>query len=218
MTNKTGSVHNDEEKMPEVNTTALVFLGIFSVLFLMTCILSVVKAVKDRKKIKSRIEAKRRLRLEQSAYENPENGDIHKGLEEEESVNLNKRTNDLDATAVSSDANSHSHVFRTLSADDIIIVEQKKYFNNVEHCSVSNSKLSSSVPDLQHEFKISPECLAVKKQIRRTSYAIAVDSHSWLPKDQPRFAKTSTIIKTYNLQPGTTKSYENRAFDPNDIQ
>ncbi|XP_060081423.1 uncharacterized protein LOC132560762 [Ylistrum balloti] len=216
MRNKTGSIQDDEEKMPEYNTTAVVFLGIFSVLFLMTCILSAIKAVKDRKKIKSRIEAKRRLRLEQSAYENPENGAIQKGLEEEESVTLNKREKDADTTAVSSDANNHSHVFRTVSADDVIIVEQKKNLNNVDNSGVSHSKLSSSVPDLQQ--KISPECLAVKKQIRRTSYAIAIDSHSWLPKDQPRFANSSTIIKTYNLKPGTTKSYENRAFDPNDTQ
>ncbi|XP_033735554.1 uncharacterized protein LOC117324050 [Pecten maximus] len=214
MINRTESVQNDEENMLGINTTGLVFLGIFSVLFLMTCILSAVKAVKDRKKIKSRIEAKRRLRLEQSAYENPENGAIQKGLEGE--VTSDKREKDLDATAVSSDANNHTQVFRTVSADDVIIDEQKKYLNNVENSCVSNSNLSSSVPDLQR--KISPECLAVKKQIRRTSYAIAIDSHSWLPKDQPRYAKTAAIIKTYNLQPGTTKSYENRAFDPNDTQ
>ncbi|XP_069117631.1 uncharacterized protein [Argopecten irradians] len=214
MTNITGSAENNVENMPEINTTGLVFLGIFSVLFLMTCILSAVKAVKDRKKIKARIEAKRRIRLEQSAYENPENGAIQNGLEEE--AILNKREKDADATAVSSDSINHTHVFRTVSADDIIIGEQKMYSNNLDGSSVSNSNLSSSVPDLQR--RMSPECLAVKKQIRRTSYAIAIDNNSWLPKEQPKFAKTTAIIKTYNLQPGTTKSYENRAFDPNDIQ
>lgn len=172
---------------------------------------------RDRKKIKARIESKRRLRLEQSAYENPENGIVQNGLEEDETVVSSKRVKDSDATTASSDSNHHSQVFRTVSADDFVIIEQEKYLNHVDNSIVPNTTLSSSVPDLQHIRSLSPDCLAVKKQIRRTSYAIAVDNFSWLPKDQPKFAKTKKIIETYNIRPGTTRSYENRAFDPQDM-
>lgn len=53
-----------------VNVAGVVFGSIFGALFVMTCIISAVKAVRDRKRIKERIAGKRRLKLEKSAYDN----------------------------------------------------------------------------------------------------------------------------------------------------
>ncbi|XP_052106341.1 uncharacterized protein LOC127738898 [Mytilus californianus] len=54
----------------DVNVTGIVFGAIFGALFVFTCIISAIKAVRDRKLIKERIAEKRRTKLEESAYDN----------------------------------------------------------------------------------------------------------------------------------------------------
>ena len=51
----------------------------------------------------------------------------------------------------------------------------------------------------QHEMKhLSPECLAVKKQLRRHSYEVAISDLTWFPSGEPPPSYASVISANIN--------------------
>ena len=104
--------------------------------------------------------------------------------------------------------------------------EQEKTSKINEH-NRDKMKKSASSDDKdakrQHEMKhLSPECLAVKKQLRRHSYEVAISDFTWLPSGEPPPSYASVISKNGNARVGkqTKKKYslgcENKAYDRDD--
>lgn len=96
-----------------------------------------------------------------------------------------------------------------------------------KNSSVPKRTLSADVRvDQEDRFRhLSPDCLAVKKTMRRHSYEIAVAEHSWLPIEPPNFASSETIINTYrycsnsgSVSRSSTVGFENRAYDAEDYR
>lgn len=117
---------------------------------------------------------------------------------------------------------THSHV-DIKTADNCDGQKPSNTFNTtadielINYTTVPKRTLSEDVRDkrLRH---LSPECLAVKKTMRRYSYEIAVAEHSWLPIEPPNFASSEIIMNTYKYggSSGARKStvgFENKAYD-----
>ena len=126
----------------------------------------------------------------------------------------------------------HSHVDIKATTEN----EKRRNSNKIRTTAEIEFANSSSVPNrtLSQDLRVNlgerfahlpPDCLAVKKTMRRHSYEVAVAEHSWLPVDPPDFASSETIINTYrygsNLKTkskSTTIGFENRAYDSEDYK
>ena len=83
----------------------------------------------------------------------------------------------------------------------------------------SDDKDSKRQLEMKH---LSPECLAVKKLLRRHSYEVAISDYTWLPNGEPPPSYASIVIENGNAHDGkrTQKKYslgcENKAYDKDD--
>ena len=86
-----------------------------------------------------------------------------------------------------------------------------------KHAS-SDDKDAKLQVDMKH---LSPECLAVKKLLRRHSYEVAISDYTWLPNGQPPPSYASAVKNGDKCQSKQTQKKfslvcENKAYDKDD--
>lgn len=83
-------------------------------------------------------------------------------------------------------------------------------------------RVSNETKDKQVKLKhLPPECLAVKKLLRRHSYELAISDYSWLPDNPPSYASCVEITNAYNhgyrhREKKYSLGCENRGYDKDD--
>ena len=200
---------------------------------------------RDRRRIKKRIAAKAKQRLEQD--QNSSSVQHHPdGMQINGQTNLSGSQNGKAPTIACISTNHNpikvpsdltfsrngvdNHVF-VHSNPDIKISDggQRRHsckskssttndFKDTNQTSVSTS------PNVEHGCGNSNGNYDAARCIRRYSYDIAVFEHSWLPVDPPSFASSEIIINTYcygnnrdsPVLSKTTVGFENKAFDRDD--
>lgn len=278
------------------STAGIVVGAFFGSLFLLTCLISAVKAVRDRKRIKARIAQREQEKLENGTMTNStklcaeENecrspphkvavdkqkekssgnghltGTVH--LSHPKDINSSySSSNGLDNLAVhgvdnltfersfvdipladesqetiadSTKESNRSSPFNPDCASSPVsyhVVKEtqahtvcKPFPNETEHAKTPitsethrNKLVSHESVEKQVELKhLPPECLAVKKLLRRHSYELAVSDYSWLPDNSASYASCVEITNVYNhgyrhKEKKYSLGCENRAFDKDD--
>ncbi|KAL3873181.1 hypothetical protein ACJMK2_036329 [Sinanodonta woodiana] len=202
-------------------TTSVILGTVLGVLFLLTCIISAVKAVRDRKRIKRRTaqskhKAEDEYRLSNftdGASLNSSNGHASDIMRKGQSSVQTSRQND----------NAYHSTFRTEEKQGI---ENKTFTElNDEILSKACALKSNCLPaepteeyldnagEKRHPFyQLSTKCTTIKTVSRRNSYKKAVEHNSVIPHD-PLSCASSTILYTCDYDNPSTKAFENKAFD-----
>ncbi|KAL5008511.1 hypothetical protein ScPMuIL_014092 [Solemya velum] len=180
------------------NVGALVSGAIFGVFIALMCLLSAVKAVKDRRVIKRRIAERERKKASEFSYDNnglDARGETHSHREhcsiedcppvDDRPTDRQIRTNTINSDGVGgtcADTNSNARRF-------------------VHFSDISVTLTNAQNNDVPLHGRLSPKCLAVKKQIRRNSYELAIDVN---PLEGENMLSNSSRTQT--------TAYENKAF------
>lgn len=285
------------------STTGIVVGAFFGSLFLLTCLISAVKAIRDRKRIKARIAQRQQEKLENGNVNHP----AKTGIEENESTSLpneishrkiehfagnghltpgvrmpcsKNKTEDAnssyssssgldnltiqgvdnltfersfvdiplaDETSGESDQESKVsasfkppyesspvcyHVVKETKPHTVtkpVSNEYKHKHANKHIVNGNESKHENVIRTVSNESKgkdikikhLPPECLAVKKLLRRHSYELAISDVSWLPDNPPSYASCVEITNAYNhgyrqREKKYSLGCENRGFDKDD--
>ncbi|KAL4237428.1 hypothetical protein ACF0H5_002145 [Mactra antiquata] len=224
--------------------TGIVFGGIFGSIFIVTCIISAIKAVRDRRVIKRRIATKEREKLQNGVKCDKPDSNIEEVLPTSSRDHRQKLNTD---TTCESSLTHKNGSFERLDLSVYSIdkgldnVNFKHSFTDIKHHMDVPTYTSTAVnvPSYQNKYSnktqyidnkyidkslshLPPECLAVKKVMRSNSYELAISEHSWIPMDADNYSTPHTT-KTYkhcdarkNYPKFTNACFENKAFRKED--
>ncbi|XP_045162209.2 uncharacterized protein LOC123527013 [Mercenaria mercenaria] len=241
--------------MPALDGLAgIVFGAIFGSVFVITCIISAIKAVRDRSRIKKRRAIRKENHLgngyvdgekdyiieeilpevscsslenKSSCYDNLSNGTSrHEDIKER--IDLSVYTIN---TGVENLTFQHSDT-NIKCTDEHYYLPQQNSKAVTESRPFCQSMIPKSVKSHDANYRrkrkldhLSSDCLAIKKSMRRHSYEIAVCENSWLPKEPPCFAPSTTIqnafsygVNVKNDAKSPQIDFENISFDKNDYK
>lgn len=148
----------------DVNVTGIVFAAIFGGLFIFTCIVSAIKAVRDRGRIKQRIAEKRRLKLEKNAYDNFTEIDATTEIEQ----SVSRPNNSIEVQLEQSHGNKSKYTDKSLTK-----CAYKSKPSPVRLTVPQNSTCETVPP-----WKYIPSHHATKNIIRRNSYDMAIGKYT----------------------------------------
>ncbi|WAR20123.1 hypothetical protein MAR_001961 [Mya arenaria] len=214
---------------------------VFGGIFVFTCIISSVKAIRDRRILKKRIAAKEKERKENGQppvcatiedYHPAANGQSTSGVARNgrvPGVACTANSNHLTVPGQHAQNGVDNRTF-VHSSNDIKTSGDEERRNSCKSKFLSEnerSPVNENVPkrtlsnDYTKRARDSAARDASHSSTRRYSYGIAVCEHSWLPGDPPDYASSEKIMNTYNY--GSRKSegqlykstvgFENKAFD-----
>ncbi|XP_045162214.2 uncharacterized protein LOC123527021 [Mercenaria mercenaria] len=214
--------------MPALDGLAgIVFGAIFGSVFVITCIISAIKAVRDRSCIKKRNAIWKRHQLENGYVHGKKDCVVEEispaiscSSQENKSSCNDKLSNGtpcndgikerLDLSVYSINTGVENLTFQH-SATNINCTEKnnclpqqksKAVTESVPFCQNMIPKRAKS-HDANYRRKrnldhLSSDCLAIQKSMRRHSYEIAVCENSWLSKEPPYFAPSKTIQNAFS--------------------
>lgn len=215
--------------MPALDGLAGIVVGaIFGSVFVITCIISAIKAVRDRSRIKKQRAAKKREKHENIQTDGKKKAAIeeiqtlpytqqnvkcpsssNKRFSNGNSGGRNSMEN-LDLSEYSIEAgvdnllfkNSYSDIKNSDELHHVSALHTAKSNTNTMYSRQNISKRARSHDaNFRQEQKLGhlpTDCLAIQKSIRRHSYEVAVGEHSWLSKDPPGFNSSKTIPNAYS--------------------
>ncbi|KAL4238305.1 hypothetical protein ACF0H5_003017 [Mactra antiquata] len=200
--------------------TGIVLGGIFGSIFIITCIISAIKAVRNRSVIKRRIATKEREKLRNGIKCDKSDSSIEEVLPSPSRDYRQKHCNDkiressfthkndsferLDLSVYSIDKGLDNVNFKHSFTDirhhmDVPTYTSTSTAVNVPSYQNKNSNKTQYI-DNKYEDKtlrhLSPGCLAVKKVMRSNSYELAISEHSWIPMDTAYYSTPHTM-ETY---------------------
>ncbi|XP_045162224.2 uncharacterized protein LOC123527029 [Mercenaria mercenaria] len=208
--------------------TGIVFGAIVGSIFVITCIISAIKAIRDRSRIKKRRAVRKRNQLDYTVDGKNDLSveDIQPSLASTSQKNklqsagsekFSNGTSDhdgfkerLDQSVYSFDAGVDNLTFQQSNTN---IKNADKNEGLLQHKSKAAAEFvpspKSMVPkrakshDANFRRKrnldhLPADCLAIKKSMRRHSYEIAVCENSWLAKDHCCFAPSKVILNAYS--------------------
>lgn len=177
---------------------------------------------RDRKRIKERIEAKRRQRLENSAFDNPQNENYQHShvngtppsptKEKTTEKSMIRQTNDVTVIV-------HNNIGRTNSSE--ISQERGKALKQSRSRPTSHSsnvyEMTGDSLSRNMEYKQYTQhnpIIASRNTLRRMSYDVAVGEFSFLNQEPPKYASSNSITNVYTY--GNTRPvvvFDNKAYD-----
>ncbi|XP_045187582.2 uncharacterized protein LOC123545313 [Mercenaria mercenaria] len=214
--------------------TGIVLIAIFGSVFVITCIISAIKAVRDRARIKKRIAVREKEKLENgfvdeercSRTENISSSSQYSSKSCKPTYSGNNRLSN--GTSCSSGSVEHLDLsVYSISTGVDNLIFQHSYANIAyadENCRVSPQKsktVAEIVPPCQ--ITVPKRVKSFQKIMRRHSYDIAVCEHSWLSQEIPCVSPSQPIVDTLNSKENVETNtkylkadFENIAYDKGD--
>ncbi|KAH3856858.1 uncharacterized protein LOC127871304 [Dreissena polymorpha] len=225
-------------------TTGLVLGAMFGAIFVLTCAISAIKAVRDRRRIKERIAARRQQTADTCHVADPVS------IEDKQTPSDSRREQRTQSFMPSTSASTsrvhlsesneafpfidmmgeYNPTFVNKSTDDVTnagtILNRQSNLTGAFKSTLQAAPRRNTVHDARNRsdndsLVLSNAFHAGKKIARRYSYEIAVCEHSWLPVEMPD--TTSNIDRYCRNSVGTAHpvessdlSFENKAFQGTD--